>query len=425
MGSALLASGAEEKHCLETARANLREYFFRHEPKRADAGDRWEHFLQGIRSVVPTFATAIEAIRFSQHNDAGFDHRLPAHLWRPLLPLTFDLLNAEFPAYKALINTIADSPFSRPETVIEYDGRRVSNILLYDLRYVLVCISNMGRVGTMCEIGGGNGMPAYTWLSSGDHRPNLYVIIDFPESMFFAETFLRMNFPQLRFHYVQSPDPLESRLNEYDVVFCPILYHDAVRSYPFDLVENTGSLQEMSEEWIDYWMNWLRDGASRYFYSVNYFAQPLDFLAEGTNTWSPRVPQNWHAVHLGADAALIKTQTVRSYADTLAKRSDPPDEKGRRLASARYEATRVRSLSNQVLLEAMDALRINPDEEALYHLLKRCIEDRQEVPKEAQYLCQYLATQASQGFHARHGADLEAIAQSLSRIRSGGREAIY
>src|SRR5947209_12468790 len=85
------AFGAEEKHCLETARRNLTDYFRRHEPKRADAGDRWEHFLQGVRDIVPTFSTASEAIHFGQHNDAGFDHRLPAHLWAPLLPLTFDL----------------------------------------------------------------------------------------------------------------------------------------------------------------------------------------------------------------------------------------------------------------------------------------------------------------------------------------------
>jgi hypothetical protein len=420
-----LASAAQEKDCLEAAQANLQQYFKRHAPQRAEAGDRWEYFLQKIREVIPTFSSATEAIHFGQHNDAGFDHRLPAHLSNPLIPLTLDLLTGEFPAYRDLIHCISDSPFSRPETISRQAGRLVSNILLYDLRYVLLCLSGIKRVGSICEIGGGNGMPAYTWMSSGVHRPDLYVIIDFPESMFFSETLLRMNFPELRFHYIQSPIAMSTPLNEYDVVFCPVLYHDAIRSYPFDLVENTGSLQEMTEEWVDYWMSWLRDGSCRYFYSANYFAQPLSFLAEGANTWSPRLPQNWKARHLGADAALIKTQTVRSYADTLAERGHDLDDRDRRLASACYDATRSRLLSNQVLLEAMDALRIDPEESAMYHLLERCMHDRQEVPKEAQYLCEQLCRIAGPHFLAQHDKRLAEIRQQLSELRAAGREALH
>jgi hypothetical protein len=57
-------------------------------------------------------------------------------------------------------------------------------------------------------------------------------------------------------------------------------------------------------------------------------------------------PQKGKPRHLGADAGLIRTQIVRSYADTLAEKGLGPDDEERRLASARYDATRTRFLSN-------------------------------------------------------------------------------
>jgi hypothetical protein len=48
----------------------------------------------------------------------------------------------------------------------------------------------------------------------------------------------------------------------------------------------------------------------------------------------------------------------------------------------------------------MDALPIDPQEGAMYHLLERCMQEGQEIPKEAQYLCEYLSAHGSADFRA-------------------------
>lgn len=409
----------EDLGVLKTARSNFDNYFRQHPPKQADAGNRWESFLKRMRDTIPTFTSAQEAILYSQHTDSGFDHRMHAEHAKPILPLTFDLLNQAFPGERELIASIAESPHSRQESLINLEQRRVSSILLYNLRYVLLCKTNLKNVDSVCEIGGGNGMVAYTWLSSGRLKPNLYTIVDFPESLFFSETFLRRNFPTLRFLYVQSSEQIGESLSDYDVVLCPIAHHDAIRSFSFDLVVNTGSLHEMTEDWVEYWMDWLRTGAMKNFYSCNYFAQQLDyseFVFEGGNSWSPRLPSNWKSRHLGADDPLVKTQTIRSFADIIAERGGEPGPKEREQALARYEVLKDRFLGNQVLLEAMEIVRISPDEDMMLHLLRRCLTERVKTPKEAKYLANYLIKFGSAALLAREGDFLTKTRQELEQL---------
>ena len=332
------------------------------------------------------------------------------------------LLNMEFPGDRDLISSISDFPFSRAETVSETpDGRLLSDIVLYDLRYVLVAANYAsGPKHSVCEIGGGNGMPAYTWLKSGKYTPNTYCIIDFPESLFMQEVFLRVNFPDLRYFYVDSAEPLS--VSNYNVVFCPIHYRYALCDYPFDLVVNTGSFQEMTEDWIDNWMNWLRDGACRNFYSKNYFGQPLSYLAEGGNVHSPRLQPNWKTRYLDVNAPLIKLHTKRSYAEIIVERGAMPNENECRLAKAQYENTKGRVLSDQILLEAVDALRIHFDENDMFHLLNRCMNERIEIPKEAAFLSRQLTLTASQEFRSSNWTALELIERKLQAVRASGRE---
>ncbi len=167
----------------------------------------------------------------------------------------------------------------------------VSNVLFFHLSYLLQCLTWVPKPGVICEIGGGYGAPARLWLheSRPPTRNLCRLSVDFPESLFFAEVFLRSNFDGLTLHYVTDAKPLERDfVGQFRVVLCPIHHLDALNRLPFDLVINTGSMQEMTEEWIDFWMLWLKRQDCRFFYSMNYFGQPLNFLAESGKRLSPR-----------------------------------------------------------------------------------------------------------------------------------------
>ena len=120
--------------------------------------------------------------------------------------------------------------------------------------------------------------------------------------------------------YVTDSAPLDPNVvSRYSVILCPIRFVDAISSLGLDLVINTGSMQEMTEEWVDFWMEWLKKQTCRYFYSLNYFAQPLKFMAEGANTWSPRLTADW-IVQFQTSQSPQWFRGGRNFAEILAEK---------------------------------------------------------------------------------------------------------
>ena len=64
------------------------------------------------------------------------------------------------------------------------------------------CATRIAKLDQICEIGGGFGAPARLFLTNGYRRPRSYVIADLPESLFFAECFLRATLGNDRVRYV-------------------------------------------------------------------------------------------------------------------------------------------------------------------------------------------------------------------------------
>ena len=185
---------------------------------------------------------------------------------------------------------------------------------------------------------------------------------------------------------------------------------------------NTGSMQEMTEEWVDFWMAWLKKQDCRYFYSLNYFAQSLDNMAEGANTWSPRLTPDWIVRLQRADPAFVKQQSTRNFAEILAEKPLTKPSVSQQTLLAWCELTRGRILDNQMLLEAMDIVRMYPSEDIMWDLLVRCVEEMRTIPKEAYYLAQYLAEHASPAFRMQNGERLENLRSQLHLVRSSGQE---
>jgi hypothetical protein len=249
------------------------------------------------------------------------------------------------------------------------------------------------------------------------------MLMDFPESLFFAEVFLRVNFNELKLLYVTDPEPLNPGVVlQYSVILCPIKYVEAVSSLSLDLVVNTGSMQEMTEEWVDFWMEWLQKQNCRYFYSLNYFAQPLGYMAEGANTWSPRLTSDWVVRLQRFDPCFVKQQTTRNLAEILAEKMSVKSSINQEMLQYRYDVTQDRFLDGQTLLEAMDIIRLTQSEEMIWNLLQRCMTEMSTIPKEAYYLAEHLAEHATPAFQAQRGEQLQNLRSQLYLVRSEGQE---
>ena len=318
--------GQAKQHLEQATRASVKG--------RMPQSERWTAYLERIRSDISRLVTTRDVVSYAQSRIA-FDHRAillernedrlielehrpQTHVLQ--LQRDEDTLKREFPYFSNLIDEMGDSPYSLPETLRKYRGRLVSNVFFYHLRYVLQCLTYVKEPRIVCDIGGGYGGPARLWLLNPIHRPSVYVMVDFPESLFFAEVFLRVNFDELKLLYVTDSAPLDPNVvSRYSVILCPIRFVDAISSLGLDLVINTGSMQEMTEEWVDFWMEWLKKQTCRYFYSLNYFAQPLKFMAEGANTWSPRLTADW-IVQFQTSQSPQWFRGGRNFAEILAEK---------------------------------------------------------------------------------------------------------
>ena len=266
------------------------------------------------------------------------------------------------------------------------------------------------------------GSVARLWLENPVHNPDIYILVDFPESLFFAEVFLRMNIKDLRVLYAADSSVInQSALKPRTVILCPITNVAAISGLPLDLVINTGSMQEMPEDWVDFWMDWFKRQDCRFFYSLNYFAQPLQDMAEAANTWSPRLPQEWIIRLQRFDPVFVKLQSTRRFAEILAEKSGGPFTVPEDLI-ARYELTKSRYLDGQTLLECMDIVRLCPTEGIVWDLLMRCYSEMRPLPKESYWLADHLNSNASPEFKAKHGTQLQKVWSDLQSIRARGRE---
>ena len=81
------------------------------------------------------------------------------------------------------------------------------------------------------------------------------------------------------------------------ILLVPLPYLDQFDK-PVDLVINTGPMQEMTDVWIDFYIDWVSRFDTRYFYSLNYVAQPLGIMGESRNLWTQRLGPDWATRHL-------------------------------------------------------------------------------------------------------------------------------
>ena len=342
-------------------------------------GTRWAPQVEVIKVAIEGFLDPIQCIHFAQLH-ITFDHRESDGFVTdlPRIKLYDALLKQEFPFFKEELDALAENPLSYPSSIVQYRGRAVSNVFFLHAWFILACSSYIQSPKRILEIGGGYGAPARLWMHTKTTNIESYSIVDIPECLFFAEVALRKEFGNEAVGYFDGKDPGTR------IVLVP-LCHLGVFKRKSDLVINTGSMQEMTDEWVDYYKKWLNDYGAKYFYSLNYAAQPLENMVESRNLWSPRLGTEWSTLRLNINMPLIRAQgPSNDFLEAMYKKTP---------AQGKFEKWAYfhgKSLTKQTYIEGIDLLRQNLNTEDALKFVNLVLTDLPYIPKEVLWIINYL-----------------------------------
>ena len=383
-------------------------------------GIRWGAYAERTRRAIDTLTMPVEVLQFAQ-TKINFEHRGNIQHEGKFSDMYDRELTISFPQFADRLAGFADIADSTPDTTYEYKGRLISNVLFYLARVVLSCLSHLPAAPQIIlEVGGGYGAPARTWMKNPISRPRCYLILDMPESLFFADVFLRKEFGDDALYYVTSGESLPAdAIEKFRLILCPLPLFAVLQDMPVDLVINTGSLQEMSEEWVDFYKAWLDRQRCRWFYSLNYFAQPVNALRESGNLLSPRLSSAWTARLLRWNPAFVRMQADRDYLEALYEKGGTSLDHAE--AWTMLKRQMERDPSGEGLVELFDLIRRRPDPALMLEVLTYAMK-MPAAPKEALWLAETLLHQTiSEDDQAR----VEDWHRDLAAKRALGTEATY
>ncbi len=351
---------------------------------------RWLLFQQDMRDQNANHNTVAEAIEFAQTFD--FDHRSPAFGNEKLISYTRQSLLYEYNHFANYIDQFSESPVSLRSTLaiakdkVTKTERDVSSIMFFHMLYVLSAMTFKPDIKTVCEIGGGYGGPARLWMTNPISSIKNYTIVDLPESLFYAEVFLRASCPNARVVYCHDNHSFENKdSNTFYLV--PIHLAGSTAKMQFDLVVNTGSMAELSEDWVQYWSNWLSKQQCSTFYSHNYFGIDVSNLNQSRNRLAPIMPTGWKIAELRMNhpAMVLQGAPGINAAEAIFIRSESPN--------SIYEIFKLRASERLNLHNFAYYLFNLPDAEEgnvelEINLLWKAVADLRFIPKELLFLAE-------------------------------------
>ena len=366
-------------------------------------GNRWGAYASELRSRIQRLSSLEELIHLGQSPEAGVETHFPpqeliGHCHSCDLELLADLPSDLYAAF----SSFRSPRIIRPDFVVEYRGRTIDFITLLAARTVLTLLRLLqdNRPRTICDIGGGTGSTARCWLTNSAHRPDLVVIVDIPETLVYSEALLRSELGESQVQYLASPT---CTLKRSGVILCPINNIRRLENISFDLVTNTTSMQEMTDEWVDWYMDWIDRQPCCFFWSANHFANGISNMREGHNSWSPRPSPRWQLVyskiHLGP----------RNSAHMLFQKD---------ANAVPVEQATVASKGLDAWLAHLELARCRRNEASLRRALEFASSDLPFMPKETWQLSKMLLQ------ITRSQRDKE-LFESLDQIRKAGNEAAH
>ena len=124
------------------------------------------------------------------------------------------------------------------------------------------------------EIGAGWGGFGYQFKKT---IPNsTYVIVDLPGTLLFSAVYLSTLFPESKIYFYENGnlENLKNNIDEYDFVFLPHFAIDEINLTRIDLGINMVSFQEMTENQVITYLEWLKDSNCKNIYSHNKAKSP-------------------------------------------------------------------------------------------------------------------------------------------------------
>lgn len=311
---------------LKKCKDNFESVVSKEYPQNFSVGPWWENIQKNSFEKIRSFKEPQEGIDHAQtHSSSGFDHRSKDALWT--LEVKIKEIQRRFPAFDFTnFPELKESAFSIPSTIAEIDGIPYSNIFLSHVHYYLRSTSgnkNKSEIKRVLEIGGGYGGLARIFKIMNPQA--CYIIVDLPESLFFAELFLSLNFPEANIAYSNNKE--KNNFEFVDFLLVPIQYIENIFGEEFDLVINTGSLQEMPDNTVKIFMDFIQSKINaKRFYSFNYFLNNKrnfqETSAEKSNLICPILDPHWETIYFEINPlALTIDANQRNWLEVLVKRN--------------------------------------------------------------------------------------------------------
>ncbi len=157
--------------------------------------------------------------------------------------------------------------------IVRYQ-RVVSTLYRYGILSELTKDSKQRRL--MLEIGGGYGGVAHHL--SNICRNTTYILVDLPETLLFAASYLVLHNPEKKIYMYDSSDYTraiqQGVIESYDFVFIPNYKLESLSHLRYDLVLNIASFQEMRTAQVEANLDFILNTCTGVFYSFNRDHQP-------------------------------------------------------------------------------------------------------------------------------------------------------
>ena len=243
------------------------------------------------------------------------------------------------------------------------------------------------------------------------------MIVDAPESLFFAETFLRTVLPDTKL----IPDGRKrcAGCAEYPgeplIVLRPLHLREVTKKFNFDIVINTLSLGRNDPGMGGSLSQWLAEQPARIFYSSNTFGAELDRMFESWCLLSPVVPQNWVMTKYSLDHPYqaFWAEYTRRFAEIWFEKAKPGARQRVSLASA-LALREGSKFTVGDLIYFIYNLDAEVDAALESRIIKKFLADVPYVPKELFFWVQRV--EMSRGAEALDVGDREFIQGLRSRL---------
>lgn len=348
-------------------------------PQNFSVGSWWENIQEKSFKQIRNFKKPQDGIDYAQtHSLSGFDHRSKEAIWT--LEIKIKAIRRAFPSFDtASCPELRESSFSAPSTIAKINEIPYSNIFLSHVHYYLRSTSyceNKQDINTVLEIGGGYGALARIFQLMKPQAS--YTIVDLPESLFFAELFLSLNFPEAKISYSNKIE--KANTEGVDFLLVPIQSIQNIYDKEFDLVINTGSLQEMPDETVRYFMDFIQSKIKvKRFYSFNYFLNNKrnfqETSGEKSNLICPILDPYWETVYFEINPLTLTIDANRrNWLEVLVERKSKENIQQNMLkenGSKNFEmAQKFPKGSNAWLEHIWMAVWLDPCEKYLKEILK-------------------------------------------------------